>query len=144
MTERTNPSEATPAQGGDEIRSTLAPVFAKWTDKISAVYLFGSTAGGQAGPGSDIDLAILLADQHYSSGGEIRIDLYVDCSKALKRNDIDIIILNSTRNLFLINDVITNGVVLFDRDPGFREEFEVKKMHDFIEFQEHRRKVMGV
>jgi len=39
----------------------LAGVFKRYP-QVQAVYLFGSQASGKAGPGSDLDLAIIPAD----------------------------------------------------------------------------------
>jgi uncharacterized protein len=126
------------------IKETLAPVFQKMRDRIAVAYLFGSSATGETGPGSDIDLAVLLHDGSGTSGFEVRLDLYADCSRALKRNDIDIVVMNTAKNLYLLNDVVRTGIVLFEQDPGLRQEFEVKIMHDFIDFRDHRKKILGV
>jgi len=128
----------------EAIKEALAPIFAKMSDRIAAAYLFGSRAKGEAGPTSDVDLAVLLHDAAGNCGLELRLDLYADCCRALKRNDIDIVILNTTRNQFLLEEVVSRGVVLYQDDVGLREEFEVKVMHDFIEFRDHRKRVMGV
>ena len=124
------------------LKKALAPVFHSHKS-ISAVYLFGSCSNGQAGPMSDVDLAVLLAGWDYSASADIRLDLYADCCRVLQRNDVDIIVLNKTRNLFLLADVVSKGVLLFDNNPEFREEFEVKVMHDFIDFREHRIRIYG-
>jgi predicted nucleotidyltransferase len=127
-----------------EIKNLLAPVFEKMSDRIAVAYLFGSAANGEDGPGSDIDLAVLLHDSAGNAGLEVRLDLYADCSRALKRNDIDVVVLNTARNLFLLNDVVRKGIVLYQCDSGLREEFEVKIVHDFIDFRDHRRRILGV
>ena len=128
----------------DGIKGALTPVFEKMRDNLAAAYLFGSTSIGEAGPRSDIDLAVLLTCEDLGADFDIRLDLYADCCRALKRNDVDIVVLNRTKNLFLLNDVMRNGILLFDGDTGVREEFEVMVIHDFIEFREHRLRVMGV
>jgi uncharacterized protein len=128
----------------DEVKKSLIPVFEKMSDRIAAAYLFGSSARGDAGPRSDIDLAVLLHDSARPLAQELRLDLYADCCRALKRNDIDIVVMNTTGNLFLLDDIVSNGVVLFQCDAGLREEFEVKVHHDFIDFRDHRKKVLGV
>lgn len=125
------------------IQSTLAAVFER-TENVAAVYLFGSRANGKAGPLSDVDLAVLMTANDPDRGGDLKLQLYADCSRVLKRNDIDVLILNQTRNLLLLDEVVRDGIVLFDRDPSLREEFEVKVVHDAIEFKEHRMKIMGV
>ena len=142
----TNLKDETRAPGEVEvaavIKAALEPVFQRNADKIVAAYLFGSSANGRVGPMSDIDIAVLLTGQTVVAAGDIKIDLYLDCSRALKRNDIDIAVLNTTKNLFLLHDVVSNGVVLFDSDRQLREEFEVKAIHDFIDFKEHRTRVL--
>ena len=65
--------------------------------KIAVAYLFGSSARGEAGPGSDIDQAVLLFDSAGSAGLELRIDIHADCCRALKRNDVDIVVLNTAQ-----------------------------------------------
>jgi predicted nucleotidyltransferase len=127
-----------------EIKETLAPVFEKMRPRIAVAYLFGSSATGDAGPKSDIDVAVLFHSGGIEADFETRLELYADCSRALKRNDVDIVVLNRARNLFLLDSVVRNGIVLFEGDPELREEYEVRVMHDFIDFREHRIRVMGV
>lgn len=126
-----------------ELKEKLAPVFERFRDRIVAVYLFGSTAKGEETPKSDIDLAVLLRGRD-DADFDLKLDLYADCCRVLKRNDIDVVILNRTGNLFLIDDIVCNGFVLFDADPEVREEYEVKMHHDFIDFRDHRMRIMGV
>lgn len=126
-----------------EIKESLAPVFEKMRGRVAVAYLFGSSANGQAGPNSDIDLAVLLHTGGVDADFEVRLELYADCCRALKRNDIDVVVLNRTRNLFLLESVVREGKVLFEDDAELREEYEVRVMHDFIDFREHRMRVMG-
>ncbi|HBA89853.1 MAG TPA: hypothetical protein DCZ75_18235 [Geobacter sp.] len=126
------------------MKEALAPVFRKMQGRISVVYLFGSSANGDAGPNSDIDLAVLLPKSEPVADFDFRLEFYADCSRALKRNDIDVVILNGTRNLFLLESVVSRGIVLFDDDRELREEYEVQVMHDFIDFRDQRLRVMGI
>jgi predicted nucleotidyltransferase len=126
-----------------QVKDALAPVFDKIADRLAAVYLFGSTVTGKTGAMSDLDLAVLLVSYDVSAD-DTKMQLYLDCSRALKRNDIDIVVLNRAGNLFLIHDIVTNGVVIFDGNPSQRAQFEVLSHHRFIEFRDHRLKVMGV
>ena len=125
-----------------EIRRTLAPVFEKMRGRIAVAYLFGSSATGEAGPNSDVDLAVLLKNGCPNAQFDLRLELYADCCRALKRNDVDVVVLNRTGNLFLLESVVRNGIVLFEEDAAFRAEYEVGVMHDFIDFKEHRKRVM--
>lgn len=128
----------------DEIKERLAPVFEKMKGRICAVYLFGSHAKGDATPKSDIDLALLLPSGDPHEAMETRLDFYADANRALQRNDIDILIINRTRNLFILDSIACNGIVLYDGDKSARENFEIKSHHDFIDFRDQRRQVTGM
>jgi len=127
-----------------EIREGLQPVFEKMRGKLIAAYLFGSQADGTAHARSDVDLAVLLAPEVSRDGFDPRLDLYADCSRVLKRNDIHVVLLNRTTNLFLLHDITTKGIVLYDVDREERIAFEARVLHDFIDFRDQRRRIMGV
>jgi hypothetical protein len=40
--------------------------------------------------------------------------------------------------------VVQTGEVLYECDSGLREEFELKIVHDFIDFRDHRKRALGV
>jgi uncharacterized protein len=65
-------------------------------------------------------------------------------SRGLGTNDIDIVVLNSASNLILLDEIIRRGLVLVDRNPDLREDFEQKALHRAIDFQAQRRAVLGV
>lgn len=62
----------------------------------------------------------------------------------LKRNDVDLVVLNTIRNEMLTADVIRNGIVIIDRDTKAREDYEIKRLHESIDFKMHRFAVMGI
>jgi UDP-N-acetylenolpyruvoylglucosamine reductase len=64
--------------------------------------------------------------------------------RVLKRNDIDVIVLNTTTNIVLLDEIIRGGIVLVDRDVDLREEFEQKILHQAIDFKEQRITFIGV
>ncbi len=105
-------------------------------------YLFGSQARGEANhPDGDVDVAIFVAGD--ADAQDIRLELYGALSRCLKRNDIDILILNRTRNLMLPGEIIREGIVLLDRNPELREAYEVEALHRAIDFKEQRVALMG-
>lgn len=69
---------------------------------------------------SDLDLPVYFK-AHLRDCQMMRIDLYVALSRALKRNDIDIVILNTASNLMLLDDIIRQGVLILDEDRELRE-----------------------
>lgn len=111
-------------------------------DLLAAVYLFGSAASGDATQKSDLDIAILVAEKQRIPG--LRFMLYADFSRALKRNDIDIVILNTSSNLMLQDDIIRYGVLIYEGDFDAREEFESRILHMGMDFREQRKMVIGV
>ncbi|MBI1811580.1 MAG: nucleotidyltransferase domain-containing protein [Nitrospirae bacterium] len=127
-----------------EIKDTLMPVFQKYGERILFAYLFGSVSQDEALPLSDIDIAVFFSGKAGESFFELRVSLYADICRALKRNDIDMVVLNTTRNIMLLDETIRQGVVLFDKDAEFREEFEHRILHRAIDFKEQRLSVIGI
>ena len=98
---------------------------------------------GEVSPLSDVDIAVYLAEENRESFFDLKLALHADISRALKRNDVDLVVLNTIRNEMLTADVIRNGVVIFDRDTETREDYELKRLHESIDFKTHRFAVMG-
>ncbi len=122
----------------EEIRQKLSPVWESFPE-VKFAYLFGSLARGKAGPLSDLDLAVYLEPYSHKRF----LDLYAACSRALKRDDLDLVVLNRTENLILLESIIREGKLLFERDPGVRFEFEVETLHLALDFRETRRRILG-
>jgi predicted nucleotidyltransferase len=94
-----------------EIRAALPGVI--------AVYRFGSSADGSAGPESDVDLAVLAPGP---LGAAERFDLQERLARALRR-PIDLVDLRSASPVMAIQ-VVARGVLLFDADEAARGRFE--------------------
>jgi predicted nucleotidyltransferase len=103
-----------------QIKEAVVPALTKH-DRVVAAYIFGSIGTEQATTMSDIDIAILI-DGDISLLDEL--SLSADVAVALEREDVDMVILNSTRN-DLQHAVISEGELILDRDP--------LKTSDFIE-----------
>ena len=127
----------------ENIKELLVPVFERYRAKVVFAYLFGSMAIGEVSPLSDVDIAVYLAEENRESFFDLKLALHADISRALKRNDVDLVVLNTIRNEMLTADVIRNGVVIFDRDTETREDYELKRLHESIDFKAHRFAVMG-
>ncbi|RMI19226.1 MAG: nucleotidyltransferase domain-containing protein [Calditrichaeota bacterium] len=108
--------------------------------KVLAAYLFGSHATGEAGPLSDVDIAV------YSDGPlalEDRLGIIQRVSKKARLENLDITFLDRLENLFILKDIITRGVVLVDKDPDRREYFEVMAHHRYLDFIYQRKLFIG-
>ena len=112
--------------------------------KILFAYLFGSIARGEAARGSDLDLAVYFADNRPQFQRKLKVDLYMTLSRLLKKDDIDIVVLNTASNLMLLDEILRQGIVLLDTDPVLREEFELRTLHRAMDFREQRKAVMGI
>lgn len=62
----------------------------------------------------------------------------------MKRDDVDLLILNTAGNLILLDEVVRYGSVLYDRDTDARENFELDILHQAIDFKRQRLAVLGV
>ena len=126
-----------------EIKDTLIPVFKRYGDQIVFAYLFGSIAKSEVSDLSDVDIAVYLTGDIKEAFFEIKLSLYTDICRVLKRNDVDFVVLNTATNLMLIADIIRYSVVIYDIDVGVREDLKIKHLHESIDFKTHRFAVMG-
>jgi predicted nucleotidyltransferase len=126
------------------VSGLLQPVFAHHSHVLAAVYLFGSPATRAATLTSDLDLAVLLRPDAVSAAASLRFTLFAECSRALKRNDIDLVILNTAANLILKDEIIRSGILLYDGDDSTRIDYELKTLHQAMDFRFQRQLVMGV
>ena len=128
----------------DQLKRELAAVFFKYSKDIITAYLFGSTAKGATSPSSDIDIALLLQNNDKTSGATLKFSLHADLCRTLKRNDIDLLLLNISGNLILNDEIIRHGKVLYSSDDEAREEFELNVLHRSTDFKFQRHYAMGV
>ena len=128
----------------NNIRDAVLPVFEKYKNKVIFGYLFGSAAQKTGYPSRDVDIAVFLSGDGKKSAFDVKLSLYADFCRALKRNDVDVVVLNIAVNLMLLDEIVRYGVVLYDADPKAREEFELKIQHQAIDFKNQRLAIMGV
>ena len=86
---------------------------------VASAYLFGSHAEGRAHRESDIDVAVLLLWDRYSTRSErfdLRIQLGTDLIHVLTHNEVDVVILNDAPPL-LGRKVVQDGIRVFLGDP---------------------------
>lgn len=117
-------------------------MFKRYSNEISFAYCFGSVAQNRTKYLSDVDLAFYIKNPQQKH--ILKIDLYTDCSRVLKRNDIDIVILNGLKNLILAHEIILNGIVLYNSDDELRRDYQLKIQHAALDFKYQRKKIMGI
>ncbi len=128
----------------NHLQDLVARAVRSFDRRVVAVYLFGSMAEGDATPSSDIDLAALLDPSEKSSFFDLRMALYAALSRALKTNAIDLTILNTLDNLFILDDILRRGRLLYETQSDLRQDFEQRMLHQAIDFKEQRLRVMGI
>lgn len=102
--------------------------------EIAAVYLYGSQTTGDALPISDIDLAIVLSadaapdDPLFAERLAVRVAEELQTSLEIDAHLVD------TLPLAVLGRVLTTGVLLFERDPSRRVEFETSTRRLYFDF----------
>lgn len=101
--------------------------------EVVFAYLFGSQATGHAIAKSDVDIAVYLDPKKKQNQFEKRLALIAGLSKQLKK-EADVVILN-TAPPFLTHVVLKEGILLFDRDPSKRIDFELKATNEYFDYK---------
>lgn len=128
----------------DRLKKELAQEFVKYRDDIVAAYLFGSTASGVTSPSSDIDIAVLAQTRDKAGRVTLKLNLYADLCRKLKRNDIDLVLLDLNGNLMLNDEIVRNGHIIYTSNNEMREAFELNVQHRAMDFKFQRYCAMGV
>ncbi|GAB4220614.1 MAG: nucleotidyltransferase domain-containing protein [Spirochaetota bacterium] len=123
-----------------ELIEKLTPVFVK--HDVVFAYLFGSTVTNQ-NTARDIDIAVYCRTIPKESFDK-KLSIHLDMCRALSADTIDIVVLNNTNNLILIDEIIRNGIVIFDADTSFREQYECSMIHKAIDFKTQRLLTIGI
>jgi predicted nucleotidyltransferase len=122
MTARTVP--------GIDLPATIA-YFARQSDVVAA-YLFGSVARDQAGPLSDVDIAVLLEpDLAMEAAVERQLQLMVALDDYADR-EVQVTVLNHVSPL-LAYQVVRDGLLLYERSRPERIAFEVRAMKVYFD-----------
>jgi predicted nucleotidyltransferase len=127
-----------------ELKRHLHPAFEEFSQQTVAAYLFGSAAeDGSSGPLSDIDIAVLFSERDRGACFDLRLRLYTRLSTLLGRNDIDVLALNLSGNLVLMDEVVRKGKLLYETDREKRFDFETTVLHRALDFKQQRLAILG-
>jgi len=104
-------------------------------------YLFGSFGRGEEDERSDVDLGVLYAEDPPGTLDSPPRRLEDRLARALDR-DVQVVALNRA-SCDLVHRVLRDGILLLDRDPSARIEFEVRKRREYYDLlpilEEYRR-----
>ena len=104
-------------------------------EKAEFALLFGSAARGRLTPESDIDIGVYLKKRQI--GFEEYLDLKSELSLVVER-DVDLVVMN-TCDVIIAMQVLANGVVIINNDPGLFVLYKARKISEYIDFKMDRK-----
>ncbi len=101
-------------------------------DRVILAYLFGSTVRGDAGRLSDVDIGVML-DEKISKKDRFDLELKLmgEIAILIKKNKIDLIVLNEAP-LLLAYNIIKSGIII-KSDETERVKFETKILSMYMD-----------
>jgi predicted nucleotidyltransferase len=101
-------------------------------DSVILAYLFGSTVRGDSGRLSDVDIGVML-DEKLSKKDRFDLELKLmgEIAILIKKNKIDLIVLNEAP-LLLAYNIIKSGIIL-KSDETKRVKFETKILSMYMD-----------
>jgi hypothetical protein len=114
------------------IEDTLRAFFAENGDALVAAYLFGSVARGTSHAGSDVDVAILFAQDPPRTYAALPLRLEGRLTERLGR-ETEVVVLNRAP-VDLVHRVVRDGILVLDRDRAARLAFEVNARREYLDF----------
>ena len=112
----------------DVISKLLNEFFAK-VREVEFAYVFGSVARGDAGPLSDLDIAVYFIEG--VDNFRCRTKMMESLARVLKSERFDLIVLNDA-SVTLKFAVVKDGKILKD-DPAIRIAFETKAVREYLD-----------
>lgn len=120
--------EAQRPQSGENFIEVITALLAR-IPQVKFAYLFGSQARGNAGPLSDVDVAVFL-DRRLSCF-EWRLRLMEQLAQVLETERLDLVVLNDASPV-LRYEVIREGQVIKE-DKKKRVEFETRALAEYLD-----------
>jgi predicted nucleotidyltransferase len=100
---------------------------------IRFILLIGSQVTGKRGPMSDVDLAIYVDPEEYGNRAfHVHVEVGLLLSRKLKRDDIDIVILNDAPPTLRFG-AIKNGHILYIKDESEYEDYVVRTLSEYYD-----------
>jgi predicted nucleotidyltransferase len=101
---------------------------------IIFAYLFGSKAKGYANERSDWDIAIYITESIKQNGLWPAFELEAQLSRAVKAT-VQVTILNTPLPPVFAFEILKDGILLIDRGPNLRMDFENKILRHYYDWQ---------
>jgi hypothetical protein len=118
----------------EELRARLGPIVAS-EPAVAAAYVFGSVARGEAGPESDLDVAILYRrGEPQEVHARVAAELAASMARAAGIEAVDIIDLEAQGSIFA-HRVLCEGRRIYEGDPARRVDFESDTIVRALDFR---------
>lgn len=115
------------------LREKLMPVFQQY--EVTCCYLFGSRAGQDFYPDSDIDLAVIFADfSNTKHNLALEIEMKESFAEIIEPLDVDLLFLQKAP-IYLKFSVIKNGKIIYCVDEELRTDFEDITVRNYLDFK---------
>ena len=101
---------------------------------ITFAYLFGSKVKGYANETSDWDIAIYFKEPLRKNNHWPAFELEAELSRAIG-DTVQITVLNNPLPPVFAFQILKDGIVLLDRDPNLRMDFENRTMRHYYDWQ---------
>ncbi len=121
----------------DAVVAALEAFFAGPPPGTAAVYLFGSVARGDSRPGTDVDVAILFAQDPPRTLEGLHLDLG-DALRAALGRPVDLVVLNHATP-DLVHRVLRDGILVCERNSSARIRFEVRLRSAYFDMEPVRK-----
>jgi uncharacterized protein len=126
----------------DDVAQVLREYFRARGERFDAVYLFGSTARGTAGPTSDVDIGVLSKRKSRGTLASLELELEGELERLLGRT-VQVVVLHDAPP-DLVHRVLRDGVLVHDGDSSARIAFEVRSRNEYFDLMpildEYRRR----
>jgi len=117
--------------------AALEAFFAHPPAGTAAVYLFGSAARGDAGPDSDLDVAILFEQDPPRTLEGLHVELADELQRSIGRR-IDLVVLNRAP-ADLVHRVLRDGILVCEPSRSARIRFEVRLRNEYFDMEPIRK-----
>ncbi len=113
----------------EEAIARLNKLFA--TKQVALAYLFGSYATGTNNPSSDLDLAVLMADQK-NQDKKLYLQLFTAIQETLGTERVDLLNLDNASPLMKM-EIVRSGRVIYARTEDELNNFEMKTIQEYLD-----------
>jgi predicted nucleotidyltransferase len=122
-----------PAVAVEERQRRALSRFLAGRDDVTAAYLFGSQARGEAGPLSDVDVAVWLdPDLDRSARSRRQLELMAGAAGVLSTDEVQVVVLNDAPPL-LVNRALRDGELLSEHDRAVRVRLETEALVRYLD-----------